>query len=109
MDDYLDTVPEPQRSTLQRMREHVHALYPDVEECSYYNLASFRIGDIVAGGFAATRKGCSWYPMSGSVLDAFDVEKLGYSRTKGALQFAPDTPLPKALVGKLLKARLQQG
>ena len=107
-DTYLAGVQEPQRSTLEAVRAHVHALYPDVEECTSYGVPAFRIDGVVVAGLAARTKGCSYYPMSGSLLDAFDVKALGYTRSTGALQFSADVPLPRDLVRQLISARLAQ-
>ena len=107
VDAILDKAPEPQRTTLQEVRNRVHALFPDVEECISYGLPAFRVTGVVVAGIAARKDGCSWYPMSGSLLDAFDVEGMGYTRTSGSMHFPKDKPLTKALIGRLIKARLQ--
>ena len=109
LDEYLAQVPEPQRSTLQRVREHIHAAYPDVEETFAYGVPAFSIAGITVAGVAARKNGCSYYPMSGSVLDSFELGALGYTRTKGALQFPADAPLSLSLIRKLLEARLALG
>lgn len=109
LDAYLEDVPEPQRSTLRQVRDHLLAEFPDAEECIAYGVPAFRIGDITVAGLAARKNGCSYYPMSGSLLDDFDLAALGYTRTKGALQFPPDAPLARELVGRLVRARLRRG
>ena len=106
-DEALNAAPEPQRSTLESVRAHVHALHPEVEECVSYGLAAFRIDGVVVAGLAARKDGCSWYPMSGSLLDEFDIEGMGYARTSGALHFPKDAPLPRELVQRLIAARLR--
>lgn len=108
-DEYLESVAEPERNALRTVRERVHTAFPDVEECFAYGMPAFRIGGITVAGYAARKQGCSYYPMSGSVLDAFDVVALGYTRTKGALQFPSDAPPSAELLGQLVRARLAQG
>jgi len=63
-------------------------------------------GALVA--FAAFSKHCSFFPMSGSVLEAFQEELKGYETSKGTIRFPVDKPLPAALVKKLVKARVAQ-
>lgn len=109
LDKYLAQAPEPQRSTLQCVRERIHAAYPDVEECYSYGVPAFRVAGIVVAGLASRKNGCSYYPMSGSVLDDVDLDALGYTRTKGALQFPADTPLSASLIRQLIQARLALG
>lgn len=107
MDEYLAGVDEPQRSTLQTVRERIHAACPGAEECVAYGVPAFRVDGITFAGLAARKNGCSYYPMSGSLLDDFDLA--GYTRTKGALQFPADAPLSAALVKRLVRARLALG
>ena len=109
LDAYLAKAPEPQRSTLQTVRERIHAAYPDVEECFAYGVPAFRLAGVVFAGIAVRKGGCSYYPMSGSLLDDFDLPSLGYTRTKGALQFPADEPLSLEFIRQLISRRLAMG
>lgn len=108
IDAALRDAPEPQRSTLEEVRRRIHALYPDIEEGMYYGIAAFKLHNTWVAGFAARRDGCSYYPMSGRVLDHLDIEDLGLTRTKGALHFPKDQPLSKALLKRLIALRLAE-
>ena len=101
-------MPEPQRTTLEMVRERLHALYPGIEEGMHYGVAAFKLNAVWVAGIAARKDGCSYYPMSGRVLDGIDVEALGMTRTKGALQFAADKPLTKTLLKQLVTLRLAE-
>jgi uncharacterized protein YdhG (YjbR/CyaY superfamily) len=46
--------------------------------------------------------------MSATVLDGFAEEMAGRDTSKGTIRFQPETPLPAALVRKLVKARLAE-
>ena len=46
--------------------------------------------------------------MNGSTVETYKDELKGYDTSKGAIRFRPDKPLPKALVRKLVKARLAE-
>ena len=63
-------------------------------------------GALVA--YAAFKDHCSFFPMSGALLDLFAEEVDGYRTSKGTLQFPPDKPLPAAVVEKMVKARVAQ-
>ena len=108
IDEYLAKVSGEKRAALDQLRALLRALLPKAEECISYGLPAFRLDGEVVAGFAATAKGCSYYPFSGSTLAtlAFDLE--GYAMTAGALHFAPTKPLPRALVRKLLKTRIAE-
>jgi uncharacterized protein YdhG (YjbR/CyaY superfamily) len=107
-EEFLSKMPQPQRSTLEAVRERIHSLYPDVEEGMHYGVAAFKVHGTWVAGIASRRGGCSYYPMSGKVIDHLNLEKLGMARTSGALHFAKDKPLPTALIQRLIQLRLTE-
>lgn len=108
VEGYLKRVPEPHRATLEKVRAAIRAAAPaEAEECISYGIPAFRYrGALVA--YAAFKKHCSFFPMGSRVLDEFAAEVSAYRTAKGTLQFAPDKPLPAALVKKLVRARARQ-
>jgi len=108
IDDYLATISGPHREALVVLRRTILAIVPQAEECISYGIPAFRVDGRVVAGFAATAKGCSYYPFSGSTLGALAADLRGYPGTKSALHFDPEKPLPKGLVRKLVKARLAE-
>jgi uncharacterized protein YdhG (YjbR/CyaY superfamily) len=108
IDEYLRGVEEPGRSTLQTLRRTILEIVPDAEEVISYRVPAFRVGAETVAGFAAFKNHLSYLPFSGSVLSQVADELKGYAMTKSSLHFPVDHPLPKALVKKLIKARLAQ-
>jgi len=108
IDEYLAEQPADRRKALEALRKTIHALAPGAEECISYSMPAFRVGGTVVAGFLATSKGCSYYPFSGRTLRTLAAELAGYAQTKGALHFEPEHPLPRALVKKLLAARMAE-
>jgi uncharacterized protein YdhG (YjbR/CyaY superfamily) len=108
IDQYLASVSAGRRALLQELRETIRATVPEAEECISYSMPAFRVRGTVVAGFRATGAGCSYYPFSGSTLAALAGELDGWSRTKSALHFGPDRPLPRTLVRKLLRARIAE-
>lgn len=108
VDEYLAGVPEPARSTLNKVRARIRSAVPAeaTEGISYGMPAFYFNGPLV--GFAAFAHHCSFFPMSGSALEEFAEELAGYSTSKGTIRFPVDKPLPAALVKKLVKARIAQ-
>ncbi len=105
---YLARVPQPHRTTLEKVRAMIRAAAPaEAEECISYGMPSFRYKGALVG-YAAFKKHCSFFPMGSAILDEFADDVAVYRTAKGTLQFAPDKPLPTALVKKLVKARLRQ-
>jgi uncharacterized protein YdhG (YjbR/CyaY superfamily) len=108
VDEYLRGVEEPGRSMLQTLRRTILEIVPDAEEVISYRVPAFRVGGETVAGFAAFKNHLSYLPFSGSVLSQLADELDGYAMTKSSLHFPVDRPLPKALVKKLIKARLAQ-
>jgi uncharacterized protein YdhG (YjbR/CyaY superfamily) len=108
VDAYLEALPEPKRSTLEALRRTILEIVPDAEQVISYRLPAFRVGGKTIAGFAAFKNHLSYLPFSGTVLSRLADELTGYTHTKSALHFPVDEPLPKALVAKLIAARLEE-
>src|SRR5450631_3948515 len=108
IDDYLATITGDKRIALEKLRRTIRSIVPRAEECISYGLPAFRLDGAVVAGFSATAKGCSYYPFSGSTFQTLAGELEGSDRTKSALHFRPDEPLPANLVRKLLRTRIAE-
>ena len=108
IDDYLRTVPEDRRIALEDLRAKIRTVVPEAEECISYRMPAFRVHGAVVAGFHATKDGCSYYPFSGSTLATVARFVRAYHKTKSALHFSPDNPLPMTLVRRLIKARIAE-
>jgi len=108
VDEYLAGVPEPARSTLNRVRAAIRSVVPpEATEGISYRMPTVRYkGALVA--YAAFSDHCSLFPMSVSVIEAFKDELKEFRTSKGTLRFPVDKPLPTALVKKLVRARIAQ-
>lgn len=105
---YLNGLDEPRRTTLQQLRRTILEVVPEAQEGISYAVPAFRLHDKVIAGFAAFKTHLSYLPHSGSVFPELVEELSPYTKTKGALHFAIDEPLPKAIVEKLIKVRISQ-
>jgi len=107
IDEYLARVPEPARSTLNRIRAVIRSVAPpEATEAISYGIPAFKYKGVLVW-FAAFSNHCSLFPGS-SVIGAFKDELRGFSTSKGTIHFPTDKPLPAALVKKLVKARVAQ-
>jgi len=108
VDEYLARVPEPARSTLNRIRAVIRsAVPPEATEVISYGMPAFRYKGALMG-YAAFPNHCGLYPMDPAVIVAFRDELKGYETSKGAIRFPIDKPLPAGLVKKLVKARVAE-
>ena len=108
IDDYLRGVEEPKRSTLEALRVAILELIPEAEQGISYGMPAFRLRGKTIAGFAAFKNHLSYLPHSGRVLGELAGDLSGYTMTKGSLHFPVDRPLPKAVVKKLLAARVRE-
>ena len=108
VDAYLSGLEEPKRGTLQTLRRMILEIVPEAEQVISYRVPAFRVSGRTVAGFAAFRDHLSYLPFSGSVLSQLTDELDGYTRTKSALHFAVDQPLPEPLVRKLIAVRLAE-
>jgi uncharacterized protein YdhG (YjbR/CyaY superfamily) len=102
---YLAHVPEPARSTLEKMRAMIKAAAPkEATEAISYKIPSFQYkGGLV--WYAAFKNHCSFFPMDHSLEGEFAEVLKKYKTSKGTIQFPVDEPLPKALVARIVKTR----
>src|SRR5438094_7272538 len=107
IDEYLAGVPEPARSTLNKIRAAIRSAVPaEATETISYGIPAFKYKGVLVW-FAAFSNHCSLFPTA-SVIEAFKNELKGFSTSKGTIQFPTDKPLPTALVKKLVRARVSQ-
>ncbi len=108
VDEYLAGVPEPARSTLQRVRAMIRSVVPpSAREAICYRIPMFKYKGILVG-FAAFSKHCSFFPGSATVTEAFRNELKAFHTSKGTIRFPVNRPLPAALVKKVVKARIAE-
>ena len=105
VDEYLAGIPEPARSTFNKMRVAIRsAVPPQATEVISYRIPAFKDKTVLVW-FAAFSKHCSLFPTA-AVIEAFKDELKGFSTSKGTIHFPTGRPLPTALVKKLVKARV---
>jgi uncharacterized protein YdhG (YjbR/CyaY superfamily) len=109
VDAYLARVPEPARSTLEKVRAVIRSAVPkDATELLSYGMPAFRHNGRNVVAYGAFKNHCSLFPMQASLTDAMMEELKEYRTSKGTLQFPVDKPLPAGLLKKMVKARLAE-
>jgi uncharacterized protein YdhG (YjbR/CyaY superfamily) len=100
------SAPSPHRETMLEMRDRILEVIPDAEEVISYGMPAFKVGGSVVAGLLANKKHVGYYPFSGGILKLFPEELAKYSTTLSAIHVPVDKPLPKGLIKKLIKARI---
>lgn len=107
VDQYLAAVPEPARTTLNKIRATIcSAAPPEATETISYGMPAFKHQGVLVW-FAAFSDHCSLFPTA-AIIEKFKSELKSYTISKGTIQFPADKPLPAALVKKIVKARVAQ-
>src|SRR5205809_2609911 len=108
IDEYLASVNANHRDALQKIREAIHAVAPNAEECISYGIPAFRLNGRSLVFFGAWANHCALYPGSSATLKKFRNELRDFQVSKGTIRFSTGEPLPAALVRKLVKARIAE-
>jgi uncharacterized protein YdhG (YjbR/CyaY superfamily) len=107
VDEYLAGVPEPARSTLNKIRATIRsAAPPEATEVISYRMPAFSHNGVLVW-FAAFSDHCSLFPTA-AIIEKFKNELKPFSTSKGTIQFPTNKSLPTALIKKLVKARVAQ-
>jgi uncharacterized protein YdhG (YjbR/CyaY superfamily) len=108
VDGFLAGLPEDQRQALEALRRTIAAAAPGAVEGIGYGVPAFKYRGRPLVSFGAGKSHCSFYVQSPAVMDAHRDELAGLDTSKGTIRFAPDEPLPAALVTKLVRARIAE-
>ena len=107
VDQYLASIPEPARNTLNRLRTAIRSAVPvEAVEIISYRIPAFKYKKVLVW-YAAFADHCSLFPTA-SIIEQFKAELKGYKTSKGTIQFPIDRPLPAVLVRKMITARISQ-
>ena len=105
---YINAQAEPKRSTLLAVRKTILEIEPKFEQVIAWNSPQFKINGKYAVGLCAFKNHLTFSPQSAEVMAAHEKELSSYVTSKSSFQFDIDKPLPKALLTKLIKARLKE-
>ena len=107
IDEYLAPLSAEKRAALEKLRRDIRAAAPKAEECISYQIPAFRLDGRMLVAFGAAARHCAFYP-GAHPIEVHRAELARYDTSKGTIRFAPDSPLPSALVLKLVKARIAE-
>jgi uncharacterized protein YdhG (YjbR/CyaY superfamily) len=107
VDDYIAAAPRETQVKLAQLRKVIKAAAPGADEYISYGMPFYRQGEARVA-FAAFKNHIGFFGVS-SVIAEHRQELAGYRQTaKGTIHFPIDKPLPVALIGKLVKARIKK-
>ena len=94
IDQYLDALEEPKRTTLARLRQTILDILPEAEQGISYGVPAFKVAGKTIAGFAAFKNHLSYLPHSGSVFPQLNRRAQGLFNLVGslALRYRPAAP-----------------
>jgi uncharacterized protein YdhG (YjbR/CyaY superfamily) len=106
IDEYIAAFPPEIQAKLEEMRAIVKAAAPKATEKISYQMPTFFLeGNLVH--FAAFKQHIGFYPVP-SGIEAFKKELSVYKGAKGSVQFPFDQPLPRTLITRIVKFRVNE-
>lgn len=103
---YIKEYPKNTQKLLQEFRTIIKKHAPQAEEGISYGIPTFKLhGNLVH--FGGYKNHVALYPGS-YAIKIFAKELSSYKTSKGTIQFPLDKPLPRALIAKIVKFRVQE-
>lgn len=110
-DDYIANQAEAAQEILKELRSIIHDAAPDVVEIPNSKVPSFTLvpdeKPKLQLMMAAYAKFVSFYPFEKTV-EAFADQLKDYETGKGSVKFPLGKPLPKELISKMVKFRMEE-
>lgn len=108
IDEYLAALPSVQRRALSRLRAQLHALVPGADEAIKTRVPALRFKGKTVVGFGAAAEHLALYVMFGDALRTMKADLAGFDATARVVRFAPEAPLPAAMLRKIVRFRLAE-
>jgi uncharacterized protein YdhG (YjbR/CyaY superfamily) len=108
IDQHFDKFQGEQLATLQHLRLLIVDLLPTATECIKYGMPAFTVQGKAVAGIDGFKAHCSYFPHSGSVLEKAGPLPTWAEASQGTLRFPIGQRLPKALVRRLIRIRLDE-
>jgi uncharacterized protein YdhG (YjbR/CyaY superfamily) len=105
VDEYLAKQPEKNRVALEKLRVIIRNLIPEAEEKISYGMPMYKFHGMLVG-FAGYKNHLGFYP--GAIVGKFAEELKDFKISKGTIQFGVDKPIPKELLTRIIKAKIEE-
>jgi uncharacterized protein YdhG (YjbR/CyaY superfamily) len=109
VDAYIEALPADRRVGVETLRKTIRAAASEASESIAYAMPAFRTRDgqfLVS--YAGFKRHYSLFPASAAVVEALGGAIRPYLAGKGTIQFPVGSPIPTALVSKVVVARLAE-
>jgi uncharacterized protein YdhG (YjbR/CyaY superfamily) len=104
----MAALPAGSRVVLERLRETIRSAAPEATETISYQMPAFKYEGLGLVCYAAFTNHYSLFPMSLQIFEDYTKELEPYRSGRGTIRFTTETPLPTALVRKIVQARMAE-
>ena len=105
---YMAALPDDRRAALEELRRTIRAAAPEATETIAYQMPAFRTDGRFLVSYAAFKAHYSLFPASDAVVAALGEELTPYLAGRGTIRFPAGTPIPAALVTRIVAVRLAE-
>ena len=109
VDDYFNAQPEKTKKALLELKDCILKVAPNATELLNYNIPAYALTEggkrdqqIMTAGY---KKHVGLYPHP-TTMEKFDSKLKEYKTGKGSVQFPLDQPLPKDLIVRMIRYRM---
>jgi uncharacterized protein YdhG (YjbR/CyaY superfamily) len=107
IDEYIAGFPADVQTILERIRETIRKVAPGAKETISYQIPAFTLNGKHLVYFAAYKKHIGVYPAPVGIAE-FKEDLSPYAAGKGTARFPLDKPIPFALIGRIVRFRLEE-
>jgi uncharacterized protein YdhG (YjbR/CyaY superfamily) len=108
IDEYIAGFPAETQKVLKELRALIRSAAPRVTEKISYAMPTFDLNGHYLVYFAGWKKHIGFYPVTPTVAKKFKKELKDYKTGKGSMQIPLGQPLPKDLIRKIVKLRVDE-
>ncbi len=107
--EYIKDADKSAQKYLREFRAIVRELAPKGEEAIRYGMPTLRMNDANVLHYAAMKSHFGFYPTPSGVKEfQKELDKAGFSYSKGCIRFPYNKPLPTTLIKKIVKFRVKE-
>lgn len=109
IDEYIKSLPNDGKGKVVEMRELLKKLVPKGEDAIRYCIPTVRLNDRNFLHYALLKNHFGFYPTPSGVKNfEKELKKMNLSFSKGCIRFDLDSPLPVALITKIVRYRVKE-
>lgn len=107
VDEYFSTLSPNVRNILEGLRQTIKQAASEAEEVISYNMPAYKYYGMLVY-FMMHKNHIGFYPGNKAVNEVFKNELTKYKTSKGTIQFPIDKTIPKLLIKKIVKFRVNE-